>query len=158
PVILCYLQGKTNEEAAEQLDWPTGTVKGRLSRARDILRDRLGRRGVALSATMLTPLLAENASASVPPTLATLTLKSAVTLAPGKTLASTPAAALAEGVSKAMFRKQLLRVVPFVALLGLLVAGAGLMAYGALAPDAKQTAPAPLPPLVRSAKSGDWSA
>jgi len=158
PVILCYLQGKTNEEAAAQLCWPTGTVKGRLSRARDILRERLTRRGVALSAAALSPLLAENAPAAVPPTLATLTLQAALTLASGKTLASTPAAALAEGVSKAMFRKQLLRVVPIVALLGVLVAGAGLMAYGALAADKKEPAPAALPPLVRSAQSGLWSA
>ena len=31
PVILCYLEGKTNEEVAEMLHWPVGTVKGRLS-------------------------------------------------------------------------------------------------------------------------------
>ena len=37
PVILSYLEGKTNEEVAEQLRWPVGTVKGRLSRARDLL-------------------------------------------------------------------------------------------------------------------------
>ena len=33
PVILCYLEGKTNEEVADLLHWPVGTVKGRLSRA-----------------------------------------------------------------------------------------------------------------------------
>src|SRR3954454_3513196 len=53
PVILCYLEGKTNEEVAELLQWPVGTVKGRLSRARDILRSRLTRRGLALSAALL---------------------------------------------------------------------------------------------------------
>jgi len=53
PVILCYLEGKTNEEAAELLKWPVGTVKGRLSRARDLLRSRLTRRGLALSAALL---------------------------------------------------------------------------------------------------------
>ncbi len=37
PVILCYLEGKTNEEVADLLHWPVGTVKGRLSRARDLL-------------------------------------------------------------------------------------------------------------------------
>ena len=31
PVILCYLEGKTNEEVARELRWPVGTVKGRLS-------------------------------------------------------------------------------------------------------------------------------
>jgi hypothetical protein len=53
PVILSYLEGKTNEEVAEQLKWPVGTVKGRLSRARDLLRSRLTRRGLALSAAFL---------------------------------------------------------------------------------------------------------
>jgi RNA polymerase sigma factor (sigma-70 family) len=46
PVVLCYLEGKTNEEAAAQLRCPVGTIKGRLSRARRTLRDRLSRRGV----------------------------------------------------------------------------------------------------------------
>jgi RNA polymerase sigma factor (sigma-70 family) len=45
PVILSYLEGKTNEEVAALLRWPVGTVKGRLSRARDLLRARLSRRG-----------------------------------------------------------------------------------------------------------------
>jgi RNA polymerase sigma factor (sigma-70 family) len=46
PLILCYLEGKTNEQAAAQLHWPIGTVKGRLWRARSQLRDRLTRRGL----------------------------------------------------------------------------------------------------------------
>jgi RNA polymerase sigma factor (sigma-70 family) len=45
PLALSYLEGKTNKEIAELLDWPVGTVKGRLSRARDMLRARLSRRG-----------------------------------------------------------------------------------------------------------------
>jgi RNA polymerase sigma-70 factor (ECF subfamily) len=53
PVILSYLEGKTNEEVAAQLQWPVGTVKGRLSRARDLLRSRLMRRGLCLSAAFL---------------------------------------------------------------------------------------------------------
>jgi RNA polymerase sigma factor (sigma-70 family) len=46
PVVLCYLEEKTNQEAAAQLRCPVGTIKGRLSRARQTLRDRLSRRGL----------------------------------------------------------------------------------------------------------------
>jgi RNA polymerase sigma factor (sigma-70 family) len=49
PLLLCYYQGLTNEEAAHRLGWPHGTVCGRLARARDLLRRRLARRGVALA-------------------------------------------------------------------------------------------------------------
>ena len=64
PVVLCYLEGKTNEEAAHQLQWPVGTAKGRLNRARELLRGRLARRGLALSAGLLTAALVPAASAA----------------------------------------------------------------------------------------------
>jgi RNA polymerase sigma factor (sigma-70 family) len=53
PVILSYFEGKSNEEVAELLNWPVGTVKGRLSRARDMLRSRLKRRGLAFTTAFL---------------------------------------------------------------------------------------------------------
>ena len=59
PVILSYLEGKTNEEVAALLRWPVGTVKGRLSRARDLLRSRLIRRGLTLSAAFLMTALSQ---------------------------------------------------------------------------------------------------
>jgi RNA polymerase sigma factor (sigma-70 family) len=49
PVVLCHLEGLSHEEAARSLDWPVGTVRGRLSRGRDLLRSRLARRGFAPS-------------------------------------------------------------------------------------------------------------
>jgi RNA polymerase sigma factor (sigma-70 family) len=49
PIVLCELEGHTLEEAAQLLGWPKGTVAGRLSRGRDLLRRRLSRRrGVVL--------------------------------------------------------------------------------------------------------------
>ena len=54
PLVLCYLQGKTQSEAAEELDCSDAAVKARLARARKVLRTRLVRRGIALSASMAT--------------------------------------------------------------------------------------------------------
>jgi hypothetical protein len=50
PVILCYLEGQSYDEAARRIGCPVGTIRVRLSRARDKLRDRLTRRGFAPSA------------------------------------------------------------------------------------------------------------
>lgn len=67
PVLLCYFEGKTNEEAAAQLACPVGTVKIRLMRARDLLRERLTRRGLALSASAFgTMLVGEGAVMALP--------------------------------------------------------------------------------------------
>ena len=58
PIVLCYFEGLTHDQAAARLGWPVGTVKGRLSRARDLLRTRLSRRGVAVSSAALAAHLA----------------------------------------------------------------------------------------------------
>jgi RNA polymerase sigma factor (sigma-70 family) len=41
PLVLCYMEGKTNEEAARVLGWPSGSMSYRLARGRDMLRQRL---------------------------------------------------------------------------------------------------------------------
>jgi RNA polymerase sigma factor (sigma-70 family) len=71
PIILSYLEGKTNEEVARLLQWPVGTVKGRLLKARELLRSRLLRRGMALSAAFLFTALDDGAvfAEVVPPEL-----------------------------------------------------------------------------------------
>ena len=53
PVVLCYLEGLTTDEASRRLDCPQGTVLSRLSRARERLRDRLTRRGLAVPAGLI---------------------------------------------------------------------------------------------------------
>jgi RNA polymerase sigma factor (sigma-70 family) len=53
PLILCYLQGLSRDEAARRLGWSLNAVRGRLERGRAALRQRLDRRGIALSAGLL---------------------------------------------------------------------------------------------------------
>src|SRR5262245_46473131 len=62
PLVLCYMEGKTNTQAAKELGWPAGSMSSRLARAREMLRDRLAGRGVALSAGGLAVILGENAA------------------------------------------------------------------------------------------------
>ena len=49
-VVLCYLEGLTQEQAARRLRCPVGTIQSRLHRARERLRPALARRGLAPAA------------------------------------------------------------------------------------------------------------
>ncbi len=67
PLVLCCLQEKTHEQAARELGCPRGSVAGRLARARELLRARLVRRGVTLSAAALSALFIEKAAHAAAP-------------------------------------------------------------------------------------------
>jgi RNA polymerase sigma factor (sigma-70 family) len=106
PLLLCYLEGKTRDEAAQQLGWSLGTLRGRLERGRELLRSRLTRRGLTLSAALLAGLLSERAaSAALPATLVVSIVRA--TTNPGPGAVSVRVAALLEEVSRAMFLTRL---------------------------------------------------
>jgi RNA polymerase sigma factor (sigma-70 family) len=65
PLLLCYLEGKTREEAGAVLGVTSGTVRGRVKRGLDVLRQRLARRGVALSVGLLAVMAAPSGGAAV---------------------------------------------------------------------------------------------
>jgi RNA polymerase sigma factor (sigma-70 family) len=130
PLVLCYLEGLTQEEAARRLGCPRKTVTTRLARACRLLQRRLARRGVALSAGALTAALPD-LKAAPPGALLGSTVKAATAFAAGSAAAggATPQAArLAEGVLRAM---RMSRWAVAVALIvGLALAGAGAGAFG----------------------------
>jgi RNA polymerase sigma factor (sigma-70 family) len=152
PILLCYVEGKTNEEAGRLLGCPTGTIKGRLARARELLRTRLTRRGVAFSTGLFGALLAENAALAVPTALVESTVQTALGLAAGKSTA--PAAALAEGVLKAMFVTRFKIATVLVLVVGLMALGITALAHPVQAqrpPEKELASPQEQPRLARQA-------
>jgi RNA polymerase sigma factor (sigma-70 family) len=101
---LCYLEGKTNHEAAAELRCPPGTVFSRLMRARERLRARLICRGIALSAGALAVALGNQTSAAVVRTgLAEAATRAALRYAIGQPVGG-EVAALADAFSRALAR------------------------------------------------------
>jgi RNA polymerase sigma factor (sigma-70 family) len=124
PLVLCYLEGMTNEQAARELGWPIGSMAKRLARGRELLRNRLTRQGVVMSTAIFGAGLTEQAlAATLPSGLVTTTVRAAFLFAAGEAAAgaiSAPAVSLAEGALRSL---GMVRVKVVAALL-LLVAGA----------------------------------
>ena len=78
PVVLCYFEGRTHDEAAAALHWPAGTARGWLARARDLLRSRFTRRGCAPDAVIVASALEQLAPAEVTASLRELTVATAI--------------------------------------------------------------------------------
>jgi RNA polymerase sigma-70 factor (ECF subfamily) len=139
PVVLCDLGGQTHKEAARQLGCPEATVSTRLARARDRLARRLAPRGVALSGVGLGLALAHGeATAHVPGPLGASAVRAATLFAAGRAPAGAvpaAAAALAEGVVRAMLFAKLRVVLAVLLALGVVGLGAGGFAYRSVAAD-----------------------
>jgi hypothetical protein len=79
PLVLCYLEGLTNEDAARRLGWAPGSMSYRLARGRELLRRRLTRRGLyfALWPVFLQGLSERATAAPVPEPLVEATVQRA---------------------------------------------------------------------------------
>jgi RNA polymerase sigma factor (sigma-70 family) len=131
-LLLCYWEGKTRDEAAAQLNWTVGAFKKHLERARNLLRGRLLRRGLAPSAALVAALLSANgAKAAVGTSMIHSTTRAAVAFVTGKAAAGVPAAAalaLAEGATRTMYQTKWAAAMLAALCLGGLMTGLGLWA------------------------------
>jgi RNA polymerase sigma factor (sigma-70 family) len=108
PIVLCHLEGKSHEEAARLLDWPIGTLSGRLSRGRQVLKGRLERRGLSAPVGMLLPPFPGGLGTVPPAGLVASTLEAALGTAAAGSLPSF-AHTLSMGVTRAMFQTKVSR-------------------------------------------------
>jgi HlyD family secretion protein len=131
PLVLCYLEGKTNEEAARLLGWPTGSMSGRLLRAKELLRKRLVHRGLVLSVGVFALHFAKHtATVAIPDSLLDGTVRGAIwfakTTPAAVSVLSPTVSALADEVMEAMRLSGLKnRLARWLALLILALLGIG---------------------------------
>jgi RNA polymerase sigma factor (sigma-70 family) len=147
PLVLCYLEGRTRDEAAQQLGWTVGALRGRLERGRECLRARLARRGLTLSAALFAGALVESSASAAPPAeFVVLTVKAGLLYAAGRAPAdviSVQVVTLAEGVLKAMLLSKLKIAAAVLVALAVLGASAASLTRQAFA-DRPAAAPAQL--------------
>jgi len=131
-IVLCELEGLSRRQAAVKLGITEGTLSSRLARAKIQLRDRLTRRGLALSSVALGSVFArEAATAVVRPALVESTIQLATLLSSGSSLAgivSIPVATLTEGVLKAMLFAKVKSALLGITTVAVLTTGVGVLA------------------------------
>jgi RNA polymerase sigma factor (sigma-70 family) len=163
PVVLCYFEGLTHDEAAARLALPVGTVRSRLARARDRLRDRLARRGMtapdafgpmanwivgdssaatgAAAASFASEMISRDVSAAIARTVAQLPICRTTTVVGG----SSASLLLSQGVLRSMMVKKLLIAACTLAPIAFTAVCGTFLARKTLAQVQKPTATASVP-------------
>jgi RNA polymerase sigma factor (sigma-70 family) len=131
PLVLCYLEGRTHQEAARELGLPAGSISRRVARGLELLRERLAQSGLCLSHQAVVGLLANGTwRAIVERTLAEATAHAGLVFKLGAWTAvgtaSTRIITVAEGVLRTMILANLKVVMVGVVAVGLLGAGGAL--------------------------------
>lgn len=138
-LVACFLEERTQDEAARELGWSLSTLRRRLERGKELLRVRLARRGTVLGVGLLTAAVAAPARAAVPP------------LAPAPSPTSTVLAAeVARGTIS-------VKLAALVAVIGLAAGGVAFALWGG-PPAPPEVAPAPpeVAPAPRLVEAPKW--
>jgi RNA polymerase sigma factor (sigma-70 family) len=136
PLVLCYLEGRTRDEAARTLGWSLRTLHRHLERGRNLLNVRLSRRGVTFSAALLATTLEQSvASSAVSAGLIATACEAGVAFAEAGYIGAgancTGAAAMAEGAIKAMHMTSLKIARAWALTVAGVVAAGGVLSYRA---------------------------
>jgi RNA polymerase sigma factor (sigma-70 family) len=147
PIVLCYLKEQTHDQAAAALRWPVGTVRSRLARGRELLKERLTRRGYAPASAVFgfgRSLPVGSFTAVVPQPLVEATVAAVgrgawssgpAILFPSLSMSfSGSVTTLAQGVLTTMAFSQVKWIGAGMAALGMMVGGAGAWALAAARP------------------------
>jgi len=145
PILLCYFEGLTHDQAAEQLQCPVGTVRSRMAKGRELLRTRLTRRGYAPATLLPTLSPPMGVIPAVPPALLSRTIAAAASVASGHSIAVGTAPytvlTLAQGVLRAMSVTRWMTLAAVFVVLGAVGGGARVAARQLGAEPAKGAAP-----------------
>ncbi len=170
PLILCYLEGLTQDQAAAHLHCPIGTIQSRLARGRAKLKARLEKRGLSLSPAFAgdSQLAIQHCPAPAAWAEATVKLAMQFTQSNGAAIAGASAAtvALAEDVARAIVMSKLKAAAAMIFFAAVLVTGAAAwamhdgeavatvvatnVALPVLKPDDPEKAPEPPERVVRT--------
>ena len=131
PLVLCYLEARTQDEAARHLGWSKNTFTRRMNQARKRLAQRLTRRGLSLPAVLTAPLLIDGAvQAALPPVLAANTVRAGLAAAMGnmaRGMVSVEVIALAQSGAASLLMKK--SSAALVLLATLMLCAGGLLAH-----------------------------
>ena len=143
PLLLCDLEGKTHAQAAAELGCGPATVQRRLNASRALLRSRLTRRGVALTAGSLAVALGRPAVASVPPAWVEAAVAAARSFAsrPARLAIGQVIATAAEGLAHRCLRSMALGRLSAVAALSVALVALGGIAWGVAAAGPDEPVP-----------------
>ncbi len=141
--VRCVLEGESGGKAAVELGIKEGTISSRLTRARQLLQHRLTRRGIKLGAVLAALAVTDGAvQAGVPAVLANVTIRFGLLVAAGETAAGvipSHVAALAAGVTRAMFVTKAKVAVVILLAAGIVSAACGLVYSSAANDEEKKT-------------------
>jgi RNA polymerase sigma factor (sigma-70 family) len=159
PIVFCYFEGMTLDDAARRLHWPAGTLRSRLARARNKLRRGLTRRGIVMHVAVVTTAFTPGwASASVRGSLCDATAGAAVRFITGKAVSTSACAtALAREVLRSMLLDRLRITALALLVVGAIATGAGFVSRAhAKKDEPKRPASAQLPEAAANQPDPSW--